>query len=79
MDWTRRPALPSGFPQELVAAAGDDADAAGDGAVGEGGNEAAAGAAVEGECCVLGNTKGAPKAEKSSAVGSIFASEKWNA
>ena len=64
--------LLSGVPSAQVAA---DGDAAADGAVGADGNGAAAGAVVEGECCVLGNTKGAQKAGKNSADGSIFFSE----
>ena len=58
--------LLSGVPSEQVAA---------DGAVGADGNGAAAGAVVEGECCVLGNTKGAQKAGKNSADGLISFSE----
>ena len=68
--------LLSGVPSEQVAA---DGDAAVDGAVGADGNGAAAGAVVEGECCVLGNTKGAQKAGKNSADGLISFSEKSSA
>ena len=60
--------LLSGVPSEQVAADGDAA-------VDVDGNGAAAGAVVEGECCVLGYTKGAQKAGKNSADGSIFFSE----